>query len=124
MTLPLTASNCIDNRPNAAVGVLSQRTRRAKSVGPSKMIVPEEVGKRKSSLVKEPIVVSVSVPASTSGSATMLAVASLTLQSSAPVTSLMRARVSLHLSGVEGCGIRCEVELVGKGDGHRQKRCR
>ena len=33
MTLPLTASNCIDNRPNVAVGVLSQRTRRALSVG-------------------------------------------------------------------------------------------
>jgi hypothetical protein len=29
MTLPLTASNCIDNKPNVAIGVLSQRTRRA-----------------------------------------------------------------------------------------------
>ena len=66
---------------------------KVKSVGPSKMIVPEEVEKRKSSWVEEPIVVSVFVPASTSGSATMLAVASVTLQSSAPVTSLMRAGI-------------------------------
>jgi IclR family transcriptional regulator, acetate operon repressor len=33
MTLPLTVSNCIDNKPNVAIGVLSQRTRRALSVG-------------------------------------------------------------------------------------------
>jgi IclR family transcriptional regulator, acetate operon repressor len=31
MTLPLTTSNCVDNKPNVAMGVLSQRTRRALS---------------------------------------------------------------------------------------------
>jgi IclR family transcriptional regulator, acetate operon repressor len=33
MTLPLTAANCADNKPNVAIGVLSQRTRCALSAG-------------------------------------------------------------------------------------------
>jgi len=32
MTLPSTASNCVDNKPSVAIGVLSQGTRRALSV--------------------------------------------------------------------------------------------